>query len=151
MKPITALPLQDGGGALADVADPTHLGATAAGRGLAYYEADCNRARSRSAVLRAIAKAVDSPEYFGGDFDALLDGLCDTILDQKVGAILFLRQLHSGDPALTEDASQIESVCRDVVEFARDHGRVFYYLITHAGRHPDPEPGKLTSWSAQAQ
>src|SRR5690606_32756170 len=35
--------------------------------GLALMVADCDRARSRSAVLRAIAKAVDFPEYFGGN------------------------------------------------------------------------------------
>jgi len=151
MKSAAAFPLQDGGGVLADTADPTAVAAAAVGRGLAYYEADCNRARSRSAVLRAIAKAVDFPEYFGGDFDALFDCLCDTILDQKTGGILFLRQLHSGDPALADDARRIESVCQDMVEFARDNDRVFYYLITHAGRHPDAEPGKVTLWSAEAQ
>src|SRR5690606_40614839 len=53
--------------------------------GLALLVADCDRARSRSAVLRAIAKAVDFPEYFGGNLDALYDCLCDTVLDQKVG------------------------------------------------------------------
>jgi len=148
MKPA-AFPLQDGGGVLPDTAEPAAVAAAAAARGLAYCVADCNRARSRSAVLRAIAKAVDFPEYFGGDFDALFDCLCDTILDQKTGGVLFLNQLHSGDPALTDDAAQIESVCQDVVEFARDNDRVFYYLVTHAGRHPDPEPGKVTSWSAE--
>jgi len=150
-KPVTAFPLQDGGGVLAASADPASLAVAAAQRGLACYIADCNRARSRSAVLRAIAKAVDSPEYFGGDFDALLDCLCDTIMDQKNGGILLLCQLHSGDPVLADDAVQIESMCQDLVEFARDNGRFFYYQITHAGRHPDPEPGKVTSWSAEVQ
>ena len=33
--------------------------------GLALFVANCDPARSRSAVLRAIVKAVDFPEYFG--------------------------------------------------------------------------------------
>lgn len=151
MKQVAAFPLQEGGGAVASSVQPDELAAAAAERGLAYFVADCDRARSRSAVLRAIAKAVDFPEYFGGDLEALFDCLSDTILDQKAGAVLFLRQLHSGDPALAEDAASIEGVCRDAVEFARDNDRVFHYLVTHAGRHPEPEPGKVTSWSAEAE
>ncbi|ETH99666.1 barstar domain protein, partial [Bordetella pertussis STO1-CHOM-0012] len=53
--------------------------------GMSLLVADCDRARSRSAVLRAIAKAVDFPEYFGGNLDALYDCLCDTVLDHKTG------------------------------------------------------------------
>lgn len=109
--------------------------------GLAVMVADCDRARSRSAVLRAIAKAVDFPEFFGGNFDALYDCLCDTVLDQKTGVVLWLAKLHSGDPALAADAAQVESVCQDVVTFAGENGRVFNYIIEHAGKHPDPEPG----------
>ena len=37
--------------------------------GLALFVANCDPARSRSAVLRAIVKAVDFPEYFGGNLD----------------------------------------------------------------------------------
>ncbi|CAM4377166.1 barstar family protein [Bordetella muralis] len=109
--------------------------------GLAFMVAECDRARSRSAVLRAIAKAVDFPEYFGGNFDALYDCLCDTVLDQKTGFVLWLVKLHSGDPALADDAAQIESVCADVVTFAQENGRSFSYIVEHAGKHPDPEPG----------
>ena len=109
--------------------------------GLAFMVAECDRARSRSAVLRAIAKAVDFPEYFGGNFDALYDCLCDTVLDQKTGVVLWLVKLHSGDPALADDAAQIESVCADVVTFAEENGRAFSYIVEHAGKHPDPEPG----------
>ncbi|MFU2000004.1 barstar family protein [Bordetella avium] len=109
--------------------------------GMALLVADCDRARSRSAVLRAIAKAVDFPEFFGGNLDALYDCLCDTILDNKTGVVLWLYRLHSGDPALADDAVAIENACADAAQFASENGRVFCYLVEHAGRHPDPEPG----------
>lgn len=126
-------------GALADAARS---------QGLAYFHADCDRARSVSAAMRAIAKAVDFPEFFGSDYDALYDCLCDTVLDQKGGVVLWLHKLHSGDPALHKDAKRIESVCADVSEFAREGGRVFAYVVEHAGKHPDAEPGQAQSWSA---
>ena len=109
--------------------------------GLSCQIVECDRARSRSAVLRAVVKAVDFPEFFGGNLDALFDCLCDTVLDQKVGLCLWFHNLHSGDPALAEDAKAIEAVCRDVVDYAANNGRVFVFAIEHAGKHPDPEPG----------
>ena len=109
--------------------------------GIALFVADCDRARSRSAVFRAVARAVDFPEFFGGNFDALYDCLCDTVLDQKIGVALWLYKLHSGDPALEEDAARIASVCTDVSTFAHENDRTFSFVIEHAGRHPEPVPG----------
>lgn len=117
------------------------VGEVARELGLAFMVAECDRARSRSAVLRAIAKAVDFPVYFGGNFDSLFDCLCDTVLDQKTGVVLWLDKLHSGDPALTDDAAKIISVCADVVAFAEESGRSFSYIVEHAGKHPEAEPG----------
>ncbi|AUL46372.1 barstar family protein 2 [Bordetella trematum] len=133
--------LQQGGAIAPDAMDKSSLANATQELGMTLLVADCDRARSRSAVLRAIVKAVDFPEFFGGNLDALYDCLCDTVLDQKVGAVLWLERLHSGDPALEEDAGAIEAVCADAAEFARENGRQFCYVIEHAGRHPDPEPG----------
>ncbi|HUH86952.1 MAG TPA: barstar family protein [Pusillimonas sp.] len=109
--------------------------------GMTAYIVDCDRARSRSAVLRAVVKAVDFPEFFGGNLDALYDCLCDTVLDHKAGLFLWFDKLHSGDPALTDDTAAILAVCEDVVEFAANNDRRFAYAVVHAGKHPDPEPG----------
>lgn len=115
--------------------------AAAQGAGLGMFVVECDRARSRSAVLRAVVKAVDFPEFFGGDLDAFYDCLCDTVLDQKGGLVLWFNRLHSGDPALQKDADAILDVAQNVVEFAGNNDRVFVYVVDHAGKHPEPEPG----------
>ncbi|WP_353149095.1 barstar family protein [Pollutimonas bauzanensis] len=115
--------------------------AAASTLGMAAFVVDCDRARSRSAVLRAVVKAVDFPEFFGGNLDALYDCLCDTVLDQKVGLFLWFHNLHSGDPALADDTVAILGVCADVAAFAANNDRQFAYVVQHAGKHPDPEPG----------
>lgn len=102
---------------------------------------ECDRARSLSAVLRAVVKAVEYPEFIGKDLDALYDCLCDTVLDQKTGLYLWFNKLHTGDPALAEDAEAILSICNDVADFFSNKGRYFGYTIMHSGKHPDPEPG----------
>ncbi len=109
--------------------------------GITALVVDCDRARSRSAVLRAVVKAVDFPEFFGGNLDALYDCLCDTVLDQKAGLFLWFHNLHSGDPTLADDAEAILGVCADVVSFASNNEKCFSYAVEHAGKHPDPEPG----------
>jgi len=121
------------GGALYDQGvDAQTLKRAAQESKLALFEVDCSRAKSKSAVLRAIANAVDFPEHFGGNLDALYDCLCDTVLDQKVGMVLALRHLHEGDPGLAEHAPAIAQVGEDVVEFARENGKTFAFILDRA-------------------
>lgn len=133
--------LQNGG--LVEVAESQHeeIFSIAEAAEITALTVECDRARSRSAVLRAIVKAVDYPEFFGNDLDALYDCLCDTVLDQKTGLYLWFNKLHTGDPALSEDAAAILSICNDVTDFASTKKRYFGYSVIHAGKHPDPDPG----------
>lgn len=130
--------LQKGG--LIDVSDASQdeVIQAATDAGLTPIVVDCDRARSRSAVLRAVAKAVDFPEFFGSNLDALYDCLCDTVIDQRDGLFLWFYKLHTGDPILADDARAVLEVCADVVDFAANNERVFSYVVEHAGKHPDP-------------
>ncbi|RZS77951.1 barstar family protein [Pigmentiphaga kullae] len=127
------------GGALADPdLDVKALLQAARQLKLAVYEVDCSRAKSKSAVLRAIANAVDFPEHFGGNLDALYDCLCDTVLDQPAGMVLALWQLHQDDPGLSGHAAAIAQVGEDVVEFARENGKAFTFVLDKADGAAEP-------------
>lgn len=115
--------------------------------GLLWSVADCSRARNRSAVFRAIVKAVDYPEFIPGKFDALYDCLCDTLLDQRVGLVLVLNAFHSADEGLKKDVEGILQVFNDAIDFAQENGKIFIFGIEHAGRHPDADPGVVRNWS----
>lgn len=130
--------LQKGGLIEAPAASQDDVIRAATDAGLTAYVVDCDRARNRSAVLRAVVKAVDFPEFFGRDLDALYDCLSDTVVDQKEGLFLWFHKLHTGDPLLAADAQAILDVCADVVDFASNNERVFSYVVEHAGKHPDP-------------
>ncbi len=119
--------------------------------GLAWCVADCDRARSLSAVFRAIVKAVDYPQFFGSSFDGLYDCLCDTLLDQKVGVVLCMDKLHTGDPAIATEGVAFMQVMSDTLDFARENDRVFLYGIDHAGKHAEDTPGVFRSWSETGQ
>lgn len=130
--------LQKGGVIDVAVASQEDMIQAATDAGLTGLVVDCDRARSRSAVLRAVVKAVDFPEFFGSSLDALYDCLCDTVIDQREGLFLWFYKLHTGDPILADDAKAILDVCADVVDFAANNERVFSYVVEHAGKHPDP-------------
>jgi len=119
----------------------------AAQASLAWCVADCEKARSWSAVFRSIVKAVDYPEFFTSGFDGLYDCLCDTLLDQKAGVVLTFDKLHSADPAIVNEGQQFLQVLGDAVDFARENGRVFIYAIHHAGKHEAATPGVVHNWS----
>lgn len=111
------------------------------------FRADCSKARNRSAVFRAVVKAVDYPEFFGSSFDGLYDCLSDTVADQKVGVGLLLDDLHSADPELEKDMARLVDVLNEVAEYARDRGKVFIFGIKHGGKHPEAVPGVVHNWS----
>src|SRR5690625_5476918 len=67
--------IQQGGLFEAPAGQQAQLNELAQASGLTVMMAECDRARSRSAVLRAVAKAVDYPEFFGNDLEALYDCL----------------------------------------------------------------------------
>src|SRR5690554_1763489 len=125
--------LQKGGSIDASAGSQDDVIQAATDAGLTAIVVDCDRARSRSAVLRAVVKAVDFPEFFGGNLDALYDCLSDTVMDQRTGVFLWFDNLHSGDPALEEDSVAIATVCKDVVAFAATNGRSFAFRIVRAG------------------
>lgn len=139
---ILTAQLRQGGEIVSAELDKAVMVQASSDLGIALFVSDCDRARSRSAVFRAVARAVDFPEFFGGDFDALYDCLCDTVLDQKVGVALWFYKLHSGDPMLEEDAARIASICLDVSTFAEKNDRTFSFVIEHAGQHPAAIPGE---------
>ncbi|HLR28985.1 MAG TPA: barstar family protein [Paenalcaligenes sp.] len=109
--------------------------------GITVMVADCDRARSRSAVLRAIAKAVDYPQFFGNDMDALYDCLSETVVDQQKGLYLWLDRLHTADDVIGAATEDIVQVLDDVADYATNKGRKFIYTIIHGGKHEAPEPG----------
>ncbi|WP_028356888.1 barstar family protein [Brackiella oedipodis] len=130
------------GGAL--VASPTlckQLPKLAEQHKLALFIAQCDKARSPSAVLRAVAKAVDYPVFFGSDLEDLFDCLNDTLIDYKHGFILYLADLHWQDDALLEFIPKVQEVFSAMQEAAHSKQKVFVYGIENAGKHPAPEPG----------
>ncbi len=120
---------QEGGALYRTGLDPALLQRAAHDLKLTSFVVDCTRARTKSAVLRAIANTVDFPEHFGGNLDALYDCLTDTLLDQKTGMVVAIMHLHEDDPGLLPHVPAIVQVFEDAIEFARENGKVFTFVL----------------------
>lgn len=120
--------LQQGGAIAIQNEQAEALIDTAKSMGFAVFQAECKRAKSKSAVLRAIANAVDYPEYFGSDLDALLDCLTGTALDQNKGALMVLRGLNYDEPGLASHLPEILEVFQDAAREVRDGDRILAYI-----------------------
>lgn len=68
--------------------------------------------------------------FFGKDTDALLDCLNETMEEQKVGYMLWLKELHSGEPSLTEDVATVLGVLQEAVNHAKDKNKTLIYCRT---------------------
>jgi|SRR5690625_2246485 len=130
-----------GGFFQAEPGQTQELKKTAHSLGLTTMVAECDRARSRSAVLRAVAKAVDYPEFFGNDLEALYDCLRETTLNEKIGLYLWFNKLHTGDEIIAQATDEIIEICNDVADYVQRKERCFIFSIVHAGKHSAPEPG----------
>ena len=136
-------------GGAASVEQLVALREAAAASELTWCEADCSKARNRSALFRSVVKAVDYPQFFGGNFEGLYDCLADSISDQRVGLVLVFKDLHVADPDIEADLPAVREVLEEVVQSAVKSERVFVYCIEDGGKHPDDAPGVFHSWSEE--
>lgn len=102
--------------------------------GQRWLHADCGRARSKSAVMVALARGLELPAHFGGNLDALYDCVTDLaplpgVVDP--GVVMVVENLHEGRGFDAEQIDSLLDVFRDAADFHRERGiafRVFYSL-----------------------
>ncbi len=62
--------------------------------GFALFEVDLAEAHSKGALLAALAQAIEAPEWFGNNWDALADALGDLSWRPAPGYVLLLRDVN---------------------------------------------------------
>ncbi len=90
--------------------------------GFALFEADVAAAHGRGEVLAELARAIDAPDWFGHNWDALADALGDLSWRDAPGYVLLLQGPHPGDVIL-------DDILHATVEFWRLHGKPFWVFF----------------------
>ena len=102
--------------------------------GLRVFDAECEPVGDKRGLMRAIARALRFPDYFGYNWDALEDCLTDLDWLTANGTILLLSRADR----LAGRAPQALGVALDILEDAAEYwaaeGRPFVVLV-QAGAH----------------
>ena len=100
--------------------------------GLRMVEVSLQDATSKEEILRRIARAAEFPDWFGGNWDALEDCLCDLSWLPAQGWVLLLRDF-SASPR--DDLGVLVDVLGGTVEFWAEQGRLFFAVFIDPAHH----------------
>ena len=94
--------------------------------GLALFDVDLSSVHSKSEFLASIAQAIDAPEWFGKNWDALADALSDLSWKQAPGYVLLL--VHGTDHfnLLANDHDVAKDILETTVEYWKSQGKRFW-------------------------
>ena len=114
--------------------------AAAYGRGLHVARVALAGRADKPRLLGALAAALEFPEWFGGNWDALEDCLTDLSWIESEGHLI----LFEGCGGLaSEDSGVLREVLASAAEFWSGHGRPFYAVFV-AGPDSLPALGSAT-------
>lgn len=85
----------------------------------ALFEADIAAAHGKGEVLAELARAIEAPDWFGHNWDALADALGDLSWRPAPGYVLLLHGEYPGEQALAD-------ILQATVEFWRKQGKPFW-------------------------
>jgi hypothetical protein len=119
------------------VADPlrvARLGALAHLHGLRAFDADCAPAVDKRGLLRAIARALRFPAYFGYNWDALEDCLTDLDWLDARGTVLILSRADRLAGRAPRDMAIALDILEDAAAYWAAEGRPFVTLVQARAR-----------------
>lgn len=90
--------------------------------GFAVFVADLPQGASKGQVLAELARVIKAPDWFGHNWDALIDSLCDLSWHSAPGYILLLRGDAPAEEALNE-------IFEAVVKYWKMQGRPFWIFF----------------------
>lgn len=102
-------------------------------------DVDLRRVRSKRGLLAALARALQFPETFGGNWDALADSLQDLSWLGSAGIVLHLRGYDRFLAAAPDDAATLQVIVAEAAQFWRSRSRLFVVFTEGAGA-PLPPP-----------
>lgn len=114
-------------------ADPRELAAAATAAGLAVYRIDIAHAHDKQDFLALVAKAMQFPDWFGGNWDAFADCLKDLSWTKAAGGgkgwVILLEKSKHYCAGHRHDFEEAVGALADAAEFWRGEGRPLWTFI----------------------
>jgi RNAse (barnase) inhibitor barstar len=115
--------------------------------GLAIFRIDIGDAHSKKQFLKQVAKALDFPDWFGGNWDALNDCLTDLEwLPNQAGYVLIFEEVEQFATLHRQEFDTALGVLRSAADYWKGENRPFWALFV-----PTQEwDSGLSRWPAQS-
>lgn len=116
-----------------DAARRSALEVLARGAGRAFHRVDLSGATGKAALLSALARELRFPEWFGGNWDALQDALCDlSWLPQREGVVLLIDGAEAVRAAAPAALDTLVDVLQSAARYWKGEGRPFLALVANS-------------------
>jgi hypothetical protein len=115
--------------------------AAAAAAGHGFVRTDVSLAQGKAGLIRAVARALSFPDWFGGNWDALQDAASDLSWLPAGGYVLLLDGAEGPEGASPEDWATLTEVLASAAEGVPGDGRRLFVLVRGGGRPRLPVVG----------
>ncbi len=109
--------------------DLVGLDAAAGEAGHQVFRIDLGRVRDKDALLAAIGEAMDFPEWYGRNLDALADCLADLGWRPAEGYVAILEGCHAAAASAPADLLAALRIFADAADVWREEGIPFWCLV----------------------
>lgn len=106
---------------------------------------DLAGARDKNAFLKAVANALDFPEYFGHNWDAFYDCLLELESRQAKGALIWLREVSGFARVEPDEFATAIDALREAAEYWNDRRKILLIIAELEAPILAPELPELSS------
>ena len=109
--------------------DAAWVDRAAKANGFAFWRVDLAKVRGKSGLLTALARALDFPAWFGGNWDALQDCLGDLSWRTAPGYVVALEHCQGLEKRARADFETLLEVLAATADYWREQGIPFWVLV----------------------
>ena len=98
---------------------------------LRYFLVDIADVRNKTQLLDRLSEALEFPDYFGHNWDALYDVLCDETWFGDVGVVLHLKHTTSFEKLVADDWLTLRETFEEAIDYWRATDLPFWVFVDH--------------------
>ncbi|MDR2710429.1 MAG: barstar family protein [Burkholderiales bacterium] len=98
---------------------------------LHYFAVDIADVHNKAQLLKRLAEALEFPDYFGHNWDALYDVLCDEAWFGDAGVVLHLKHTTAFEKLAADDWLTLRETLEEAIEYWRSSDLPFWVFIDH--------------------
>ncbi|MCL2296939.1 MAG: barstar family protein [Proteobacteria bacterium] len=98
---------------------------------LHYFAVDIADVHNKVQLLKQLAETLEFPDYFGHNWDALYDVLCDEAWFGDTGIVLHLKHTTSFEKLAADDWLTLCETLKEAIDYWRSSDLPFWVFVDH--------------------